>query len=67
MSYRAPEQSLEEPIDMILEGMKAFSAAVSERVKSHEWKKEHLQEIAALRSKLLNLEFELHSLKEDTW
>lgn len=67
MSVRDDKQALEPSIDKILEGIEEFSDAVSERVKSGEWRELHTYKITEVRKKLLDYELELRKLKAQTW
>lgn len=67
MSYRPDEQSIETPCRKIIQGINEFSAATSERIKSDEWKADHIKELNALRVRLMNLLGELETLAESTW
>lgn len=67
MSYRAPEQDLEEPIDDIINGIDKFDKAVDKRVESNEWQQEHLVEISELSLQLRRIKFSLVKLKHETW
>lgn len=67
MSYRSPDQALEEPIDSILDGIKAFMLAVEARKDSGEWRSEHIKELNELRKKLFLIQIDLEDLKLTTW
>lgn len=67
MSYRPEEQALEPAIDLILEGVKTFSSAVDKRIEANDWQEGHILEISNLRRKLLDLQIDLHKIKNDTW
>lgn len=67
MSYRAPEQALEEPIDKILNGIAEYDAAVDKRIESGEWKKDHCDEIADISLALRRIAMRLRKVKAHTW
>jgi hypothetical protein len=67
MSYRPENQALTEPIEKILEGIEQFSMAVHERIKSDEWKRDHIYFLMDIRAKLHLLEPILREVKRETW
>jgi len=67
MGYRPDNQALEEPIDKILSGFKAFNSAAEKRIESGEWKADHEKELNEIRKKFMDLQIELEKLKRDTW
>lgn len=67
MSYRDPKQSLEGPIDKILEGIEEFNAAVEERFRSGEWPEDHITEIVMIGKELFAQKFDLLKVKKETW
>lgn len=67
MSYRPDEQSLEDPLGKILEGIEEYSRAVSERIRSGDWKDSHIEEITRMRADLQILEGRLAALRSDNW
>lgn len=66
MSYRDEKQSLESVSD-ILSGIEKFNAAVNERIKSDDWKQDHLTEIHELRMKLIAIQIELENVRKENW
>ena len=67
MSYRDEKQSLEEPIEIILDGINKLDKAINERIKSDEWEKEHLLELNELRKLLNDTQLTLEIVKNETW
>ena len=67
MTYRPPNQALEEPIEKILEGVKEFDSAVDERIENGDFIVEHLEEIDDLRHDLNKLKIRLSKIRKDTW
>lgn len=67
MGYRPVEQSIEDPLRKILEGMNEFDAAVRLRIGSGDWKAEHLEEIDELSRQLSKYRIKMTRLAEDNW
>jgi hypothetical protein len=67
MSYEDPAQSLKDPIDTIIEGIKNFSEAVNARETSNEWKDEHLDELCEIDLLLRQIRTKLARLRQSTW
>ncbi len=67
MSYRNPEQSIEEPARSLIGDIDNFSFAVDARIEAGDWKGEHLQELISLVSELIPLKYKLLQLAKETW
>jgi len=67
MSYRDPDQSLEEPIENIVEGIDKFKSAAMERIKSNSWSKEHMLELRKFIKSLTDIKIDLEFLSNETW
>lgn len=67
MSYRDPDQALEDPIDEILSGISRFSRAVEARVDSNEWMEDHIDDLLTVRIELLKIDPLLRKIRSETW
>lgn len=68
MSYRPQEQSIEDPLRKIMEGIDEFSKAVRERINDRgEWDRDHIKEINDVRIKLYQIYPELVDLADNNW
>ena len=67
MSYRPDSQSVETPARKIIEGIEEFESAVMERIRSHDWKDSHIDELKKLNLQLQLLKMDLATLAEDNW
>jgi hypothetical protein len=68
MSYRPQEQSIEDPLRKIMEGIDEFSKAVRERINDRgEWDRDHIKEINDVRVKLYQIYPELSDLADNNW
>lgn len=59
------DQSLEKPIDKIVEGIRGFRAATVKRMESHDWSIEHTKELDKASLTLLKIERLLLKLKSE--
>ena len=66
MSYRDPEQSIEEPARCIVRGIDDFRSAVDARIEAS-WSPEHIKELVSLVSELTPIRYKLLQLAEETW
>lgn len=64
---RPDNQSLSEPLDKILQGIKEFSDATAERIRSDDWVDSHKADLSHIRGKLLELETDLCRLRKENW
>lgn len=67
MGYRPDKESLEDPINSIIVGVKEFDSAVNSRIEAGDWTDEHIKRIDEIRIKLNELKTKLVILKEETW
>lgn len=68
MSYRPQEQSIEDPLRKIMEGIDEFSKAVKERIDDRgEFNRDHIKEINDVRVKLYQIYPELSDLADNNW
>lgn len=67
MGYRPEEQSLENPSDKIIEGIKEFTSAVEKRIESNNWQAEHIEEISEIDDELQKIKKKLLKIKNETW
>ena len=67
MSIKPDDQSLEKPIDKLMEGIEEFTNASYKRMKSREWAKEHIDEINSISLELTLLKARLYDLKDGVW
>lgn len=68
MSYKKENQSLEPSLIKILEGIKDFNEASSNRIEDlNEWEDTHILELSDIKQQLIPLEIVLRKLKEKTW
>lgn len=65
--YRPKEQELVPHLDLILEGIEGLKGAMNERIKSNDWKAEHIEELVQLQIRLIPLEPELIKLRSENW
>lgn len=67
MSYRNPVQSIEEPSQELLNGIRSFCNAVEERIMSDEWSDAHIDKLTLLTSELAPIKLKLLRLARETW
>ena len=68
MSYRPDNQSLEKPIEKLLEAIEEFFPPATERQRdASEWSGSHRQELKDLCVRLSILKYDLVTLHEGTW
>ncbi len=67
MSYRPPEQSIEDPAREVIAGMDKFIAAVEARIASGEWQKDHIADLTNAVYGITSLKYFLLQLAEETW
>jgi hypothetical protein len=67
MGYRPDRESLEDPINTIIVGVKEFDNAVQARIEGGDWSDSHIKEIGKINEKLSKLKTKLLKLKKDTW
>jgi len=65
MSYRDPEQSLEKPINTMIESIDSFCNAVDARIESHDYQPAHINKIVQLSLDLRAMQIRLRQL--GTW
>jgi len=67
MSYRAPEQSIEEPAIIVVEGIDTFNTAVDARIRSGNWSDKHIDKLTDVVEELSRLRLKLLRLARDNW
>ncbi len=67
MGYRVPNQALEAPINLIIDGIEVFDQAVKARIESGEWTTSHIRELNELRKELFGLRVTLEQLHKSIW
>lgn len=67
MSYRPQEQSIEDPLRKILEGIVELDAAARKRAESRDWAEEHLEELDQLNIDLLRLRRRMIKMADEHW
>jgi hypothetical protein len=67
MSYRPDEQSIEDPARAIVRGITHFQEAVEERIKSDNWKSDHIANLTAFASEMTDMKYRLMQLAEENW
>ena len=67
MGYRPPEESLEQPLSDMLNGIEDFNKAVDKRIDSQEYKDEHIKELQDAVLELTKIKFTLVKLKQENW
>lgn len=68
MSVRPESQALSDPIDDMLNAMKAFQDAACERhYHSDEWGDDHLVDLAEAEAVLIQLRLKIAKIRKETW
>ena len=67
MGYRPEEQSIEDPLTKISEGMREFEGAIDVRIECAEWKDEHIEELLELSAEFRKLKAHMVRLIRDNW
>ena len=69
MSYRDPEQALEEPCEDIIKGIDLLQERIRNRMdeQNEPWKLEHLVELETLAHETTALRRKLAILRRDNW
>jgi len=60
-------KSIEEPLSIILEGIRDFRRAIKEREKTGEWQDSHIKELEKLDSELSKITPTIAQLIEENW
>jgi hypothetical protein len=67
MSYRPPEQALEEPCRDLVNDFDHFIKIANRRLASQEWSAEHENELVDLITRMTKLKLDLLRLSRRTW
>lgn len=67
MSYRPPEQGIEDPAREIITGIDKFCAAVTARIEDGAWGQDHIADLVSAAESMTNLKYFLLQLAEETW
>lgn len=68
MGYRPDDQSLQEPLDNLINNLDMLDTRMKERINnSSEWSAEHLNELVELRKLVMDLDMKFRRLRNDTW
>ncbi len=65
--YRDPEQSIKEPVSLLIEGIDSFRSVVDARIEDGNWERTHIDELVLFISELTTLRYKLLRLTEETW
>lgn len=71
MGYRPDDQSIQDPINIILKGfdngLVPLFSAIIKRAESGEWRESHIQEMRNVHIQLVDLKLKLAKLSESNW